>query len=378
MVQKSENALFCCSMRRIRKGRVAVALIIVISIIGILGSVGWYYNSLRKVNNNDEIVAITVEDGSTYYSLSKLLYDNKLIKSELGYKIYLKLNAPTSELVAGTYHLSQNMGVKKIIDNLGNKDNAQNLSDKKITIVEGKNIKFIVKKIVDNTDYKEDEIYNVINDSNFLDEMINKYWFLTDDIKNQELFYALEGYLYPDTYYIKEDDSIQDILTVILDHTESKLEPYKEQIQSSTYTIHELLTLASIVELEAATLEDRKVVAGIFYNRLNSNMTLGSDVTTYYAVQKEFVGDDGHINLLTTDDLNVCNGYNTRSNCVKGLPVGPISSVSIESLEAVLNPTASNYYYFVADCNKKIYFAVTDAENLAKKNQLISEDNWCE
>ena len=152
-----------------------------------------------------------------------------------------------------------------------------------------------------------------------------------------------------------------------------ELSPYKDSIENSDLSIHEILTLASIVELEAKNTDARKGVAGVFYNRLDTGMSLGSDVTTYYAAKI-----DDWSSSLTTDELSDCtNEYNTRCANKKGLPVGPISNVSIDSIEAVLEPDKTSYYYFVADCDGNTYFSKTNTGNLNNRDKLIDEGTWC-
>ena len=128
--------------------------------------------------------------------------------------------------------------------------------------------------------------------------------------------------------------------------------------------------MASIVELEGVNSADRVNVAGVFYNRLNSGMSLGSDVTTYYAVKKDFSTD------LTVSELNSCNGYNTRGTCVKGLPVGPICNAGLSSISAAIEPEENDYYYFVADKNKKTYFSKDGVEHAETVARLKSEGLW--
>ena len=134
-------------------------------------------------------------------------------------------------------------------------------------------------------------------------------------------------------------------------------------IEKNSYNVHQIITLSSLVEHEASTNEDRALVAGVFYNRLNSGISLGSDVTTYYSAKKLLTES------LTKEELSACNGYNTRCLTMNGLPVGPISNVGITSVEAALNPTPSDYYYFVADVNRKVYFNKT----LNQHNQTIAK-----
>ena len=155
---------------------------------------------------------------------------------------------------------------------------------------------------------------------------------------------------------------------------ENVLNNYRDEIENSNYSVHEILTMASIVELEGAASNDRAGVAGVFYNRLKIGESLGSDVTTYYAVKKDFSSD------LTNSDLYNCNnGYNTRGNCNRGkLPVGPICSASVDSILATIKPSKHDYLFFVADKNKKTYFTKTNAEHEAKVSELKANGLWNE
>ena len=151
----------------------------------------------------------------------------------------------------------------------------------------------------------------------------------------------------------------------MLDKMEKVLEEYKDEIEKSKYNVHELLTIASIVETESVNKEDRKGVAGVIYNRLNRNMAIQSDVTTYYA----FKIDMGERDLYQRE-IDTYNKYNTRGPNMEGkLPVGPISSVSKLSIEAAIEPKNTDDLFFVADKNGKVYFSKTNAEH----NQIISE-----
>ena len=165
----------------------------------------------------------------------------------------------------------------------------------------------------------------------------------------------MEGYLFPDTYEFYEDATLKDIVTKMLDNMEAKLEPYKENIEKSDYSFHEILTLASVVELEAGNSTDRNGIAGVFYNRLKRGDNLGSDVTTYYAIKA-----DDFSKGLKQSELDSCNDYNTRGTCLMGkLPVGPICNPSIESIAAAVNPTKHSYLFFAADKNGVTYFTLS-------------------
>ena len=213
---------------------------------------------------------------------------------------------------------------------------------------------------------------NKLSDKEFLEDLIEKYWFLTDDILNDKLYYALEGYLYPSTYQFSQDASIEDIIGKMLDAMGNVLGTYKEQIENNETSIHEVLTMASIVELEGANSNDRKGVAGVFYNRLHSGWSLGSDVTTYYAAKVEMSERD-----LYQYEIDEVNDYNTRPAAMAGkLPIGPICSPSLNSIKSSLEPEEHDYYFFVADKNKKTYFTKTNTEHQEIINKLKSEGLW--
>lgn len=326
-----------------------------------------YFNyNIAPVSSDSTLKTVVIEEGGIS-DIANTLKENNLIRDETMFKVYIKLTGKTN-LKASTYELSENMGVKKIVEILES-GNSYNPDEVKITFKEGINVREIANLISENTNNSEEDVYNLLNDNSYLDELIDSYWFITDDIKNNKIYYSLEGYLYPDTYiYTNKDVSVKEIFKKMLDEMNDKLTPYKEQINNNELSIHELLTLASIVELEGASSSDRNGVAGVFYNRLESDMTLGSDVTTYYGLKLDMSERD-----LTKAELNDCNNYNTRCSTFTGLPVSPICIPSIESIEAVIEPTNHEYFYFVADKNKKTYFTKTYNEHLSMVSKLKDE-----
>lgn len=348
-----------------------IALIIFTSFIVLLiAFFGITVFNLSPIDSKDENnIIIEIPEGTGKASIADKLEDANLIKNAFFLKVYLTISSPT--LYAGTYKFSPSMSAIEMVEMMTNQDNMENETIS-LTFIEGKRLSTYVKQMSDNFGYTEEEIYNTLNDSEFLTELVNKYWFITKDILNSEIYYPLEGYIYPDTYEFKKISTVEEIILKTLDNMDTKLSQYKEEIELSNYSVHEILTLASIVELEGANSQDRAGVAGVFYNRLNSSWTLGSDVTTYYAVKKDFSVD------LTTVDLNSCNGYNTRGTCVKGLPVGPIASSSLESIVASVEPTVHEYYYFVADINKQTYFSKSADEHAATVARLKNEGIWYE
>lgn len=343
--------------------------LIVLIILAIVVFIGLYKFETLAVSSKSKKVEFTVEEGNSYYTLADELKEKNLIKSAFFYKVYLKFHSPVG-LTVGTYELNQNMAVSEIVGILSNDNNA-NENSVRLTFREGLNAQQMASIISRKTDITSEEFLAKISDETYIDSLKDKYWFITDDVKNPEIYYDLEGYLFPDTYVLEKNDvNLDSLLTKILDNTALKLEPYRADIENSGYSVHQILTLASLVELEAVTDDDRAKVAGVFYNRLNDNWSLGSDVTTYYSAKKLMT------ERLTTEDLTTCNGYNTRCTSMKGLPVGPIDNPSASAIEATINPDIQDYYYFVADSDKKVYFTKTSGEHTAIINQLKDEGKW--
>ena len=342
-------------------------------IIGIGSFWGIYkYNISCVDKNNTEMIQFNVADGSNYYTIATQLEKSGLIRSTLFYKLYIKMTKP-GHIQTGIYELNKSMSVEDIVNNLQGK--SKNPNELSITFKEGYDMKKIIKVISDKTNNTEDDIKNKLNDTEYLNSLINKYWFMDESILNSEIYYSLEGYLYPETYRFKNKEvTVEEIFNTMIEQMNTQLEKYKGDIENSTYSFHQLATLASIVELETKHDEDKANVAGVFYNRLSANMNLGSDVTTYYAAGVSMGERDLYMDEITSD-----NPYNTRSFTLNGkLPVGPICSPSIESINAAIHPEQNNYYYFVSDKNGKIYFAANGTEHNNIIAKLKQEGLWYE
>ena len=333
-----------------------ISIILCLIIVGIIS----FIMLLKPVTNNNKEIIFKIKNGSSKTDIVKNLKKNNLIRSEYATLFYLFLNRDMV-LMDGTYILSPSMSTRDIMYNLSTGKNEENKGIT-LTFVEGKRYTTYIKSICETFSFNYDEVINKLNDENYLNSLIAKYSFLTTDILNNDIYYPLEGYLYPDTYTFKKTATIEEIVEKMLDNFSKHLNELN--YQNSQYNIHQLVTLASIVELEGNDSKSRKDIAGVFYNRLNNNMNLGSDITTYYGSQKKLS------DTLTAAEFNEINAYNTRAISKKGLPVGPVCNVSSSSLDAVLNPNKSDYLYFYADKNGNIYYAHTYEEHLQIINSL--------
>ena len=343
----------------------SIIIVIVILLIGL------YFYGLTPLNKNNKNVEFSVTSGMSKLDIIDKLRENNLIKSKISGYIYIVLNHKLN-LQAGKYELSDKMGVKEILQKINDGKIIEEKNTFNLTFIEGKRLKDYASMIAKATNTTDEEVLKVLNDEEFLKELIDKYWFITNDILNDEIYFPLEGYLFASTYEFYNNSSIKSMITKMLDGMQNVLDPLKDEIEASKYSVHDILTLASIIELEGTISNDRAGIAGVFYNRLNRGESLGSDVTTYYAVQKDFSEE------LYRSEINNCNnGYNTRGVCNVGkLPVGPICSPSLESIKAVLNPSSHDYLFFVADKNGKTYFTKTDSEHQAKIRELQASGLW--
>lgn len=343
-----------------------IFLILMGSFLIILAAVYLFLASPMDKNDHEN-VEVVVPSGTGVAGIAKILKENDLIRSELLFTVTVKSKG-SLYLQASTYLFSRNMSMEDIISELvsGSKYNPDAIT---ITFKEGMRITDYATEISKTTNHSETEVLNTLNDRTFLENLSKKYWFLTDDILQEGIYYPLEGYLAPDTYqFDNKDVSISTIVDTMLKEMEKELEPYKSHVQDN---IHYYMTMASLIELEGTNTENRKMIAGVFENRIAANMNLGSDVTTYYSLQYPMTSD------LTTAQFATVNPYNTRAANMRGkMPIGPICNPSLSSLKASIEPTDSNYLYFVADKNGNIFYTNTLAEHEAKVQEIKDKGDW--
>lgn len=327
---------------------------------------GFYVWGIGAKSKEEKIVTFLIDPGTSKTEIAKNLENADLIRSQYALDVYMILSAPTIQ--AGEYELSPNMTPKEIIEKFQNGD--VKIHSASVTLIEGKRITDYAEVLGEKYAFTKQEFLEKMVDIPYITSLVSsgKYWFLTDAILDSSIYYPLEGYLYPDTYEFLETADVESVIETILNHTLVKLEPLKDNITHSSHSIHEILTMASIVEKEANTKEDRQKASQVFYTRLSSNMSLGSDVTTYYGVHKT-MGEE-----LTVGELNDPNPYNTRltDGTMNGkLPIGPICASDISSIEAALSPSETNYYYFVANvCTGEVFFQEDYSEFINKVREL--------
>ena len=348
--------------RTVRK-IVFIVLLLLILILFVGGIAGFYYvkSALQPVEeDSEEQIDVEIPIGSSSSTIATILEENGIIKNGLIFRFYIKLNNE-SEFQAGEYTFSPSMSLDEIIESLKSGKIVLETAHR-VTIPEGLTLEQIAEVYAKHFSFASEEFMETVNDEAYIEQLIEEYpLILSEDILNEEIRYPLEGYLFAITYdFYEEDPSIETIVEMMLDQTQTVVSQHFEQIEELELTMHEAITFASIIEKETGHLDQRNEIAGVFYNRLEADMPLQTDPTVLYAHGE-------HKNRVLYEDLEIESPYNTYY--VDGLPVGPISNFAQSSLEAVLNPVESDYYYFLHDKEGNIHFA----ETLDEHNQNFDE-----
>jgi len=351
--------------RIVRKIVLTISIIMLLSII-LIGGGGYLYiqSALKPVDSHSKKQkTVEIPIGSSVTGIGETLEKNGIIKNARVFKYYVKLKNEGG-FMAGEYQLSPSMDVQEIVNRLKTGKVLAKASFK-ITIPEGKQLQEIAVIIAKATHQKEDIVFNKLNDKEYIKTLMSKYPdILTDEILHSTVKYPLEGYLYPATYpFYKPNPSVEEIVTVMLNKTRTVLSEYLNEAKAKKLSVHQLLTMASLVEEEATEKADRKTIASVFYNRMKKGMPLQTDPTVLYAEGK-------HKEKVYYKDLEVNSPYNTYKNT--GLPPGPIANAGKISIEAALNPEKTDYYYFLATAQGDVIFTKTLEEHNQKKAEHIS------
>lgn len=236
-----------------------------------------------------------------------------------------------------------------------------------MTVPEGLTLEQIGKVIEKKTPYTQKEFMDLVTSDTFVQQMMANYpELVTEAVLADNIRYDLEGYLYPATYsYYEEKPSLQAIVEEMVAAMNNVVKNYSDVLAEKQMSVHQLLTFASLLEEEATAQTDRETIASVFYNRINEGMPLQTDPTVLYAL-----GD--HKDRVLYEDLEVDNAYNTYKN--KGLPPGPIAGAGKTSIEASLNPSQTDYFYFLADKEGVNHFSKTYDEHLQKVEKYLRKE----
>lgn len=331
--------------RLIRRSLIGV---IIVLLLVIAAAIGWYsyMKSPRATTGPTQLVII--ESGTPPRGIGKQLESKGLIRSELAFYIYIRLHGIRDKLQAGTYRLSPTQSLESVVTTLvsGRQDSFSITFYPGATLYDHSNI------AVD----KRTDVYTMLIKAGYSDSEIKAAF---ADKYSSPLFTGkpagttLEGYVYGDTFVFDTGTSVHDILQRTFDTFWEKIAAsgFENKVRTHGLSLYQAITLASIVQREVSDADDQRQVAQVFYLRLKQDMALGSDVTYIYAANQ--------MGTAATPELD--SPYNTRIHA--GLPPGPIASPGMSALDAVANPAAGDYLYFVAGYDGKTYFSKTNEQH---------------
>ncbi|QCR32971.1 endolytic transglycosylase MltG [Lysinibacillus sp. SGAir0095] len=352
---------------RVVRRIVAIVTLVILLVVGIVGVSGYFYvkSALEPVNPEASTeIPVEIPMGSGISTISSILEESGIIKNARIFKYYTKFKNE-SNFQAGDYIMTQSMTLDEIIESLKT-GKVYREPVFTVTIPEGLTLEQISKTVEKNTKYTADEFMQLVTSTEFIQNMMATYPDLvSEEVLNGSIRYTLEGYLFPSTYsFYEENPSLQEIVETMLSLTNDVVMQYASLLEEKQMTPHQLLTFASLLEEEATAQTDRETIASVFYNRLEIEMPLQTDPTVLYAL-------GAHKDRVLYEDLEVDNPYNTY--VIQGLPPGPIANAGKVSIEAALNPTDTDYLYFLADTEGNNHFAKTYDEHLQNINQYLNQ-----
>ncbi|HFI0159539.1 TPA: endolytic transglycosylase MltG [Streptococcus suis] len=369
------------SQDKAAKRIVSIIMSIVVVALLVTGIAGfmWVKSSLEPVNAKaTEAVQVEIPEGSTTLDIGNILVDNKLIKNATVFNYYSKIKS-YNNYQSGYYNLYQNMSVDDIAKALqeSGTPTPQKEAAGKILIVEGYTLAQIAQAVTNNTKTEDkndktpftaEQFMATVTNQEFINRMVAAYpqLFASLPATDSGVIYQLEGYLFPAVYEYSDDTTIEELVEQMIAAMDTRLQPYYETIAAKNLTVNEVLTLASLVEKEGSTDEDRRNIASVFFNRINAGMPLQSNIAILYAQGK--LGQETTLAEDAGIDTNIESPYNIYWTA--GLMPGPVDSPSVSAIEAVINASTTDYLYFVADVTTgTVYFAKTIEEhdqNVAK------------
>ena len=348
-----------------------VTVFVLLILLGVGGFFGYRYveSALQQVDaNSKQYVTVQIPEGANLQQIGDTLENSGLVKHGFIFSLYAKYK-DYNDLKSGYYNLQKSMSTDDIIKELqkGGTPQPQEVALANLTIPEGYTLDQIAQTVGQlQGDFKEpltaDAFLAKVQDETFISQLVAKYPTLLESLPTKEsgVRYRLEGYLFPATYAIKESTTIESLIDEMVAAMDKNLSAHYTAIKEKNLTVNELLTIASLVEKEGLKTDDRKLIAGVFYNRLNLGMPLQSNIAILYAEgklgQNISLADDAAI------DTTINSPYNVYTNL--GLMPGPVDSPSLDAIEASINQTKSDNLYFVANVQDgKVYFATTREEH---------------
>ena len=324
-----------------KRWAVVASALVVIMLLGCVLLFGTSSGSDKKSLDPDQVIYLSIKPGMSASEIGDELVRHGVLDGKIPFWWKARQSGAASNFKTGMYALHPRMSADAVLQKLTSGDTAV----VKFTIPEGFGVKEIAKRLADE---------GLVDEQEFLTKAKNYAPY--DYIKRKsDIRYACEGFLFPDTYELHEEASADAILKMMSEDFDTRLTPeLRARAQEMNLSIHDLITLASLVEKEARYAEDRPIIAQVFFKRLKLGMPIQSDTTLQYLMNapKEDV---------SIKDTKIDSPYNTYQN--KGLPPGPIASPGMAAIKAVLYPADTDYLYFVADRQGHNHYSTNYADH---------------
>ena len=313
-------------------------------------------NDLVGFNKESREIKIVIPEGYGLSEIANLLEENGVIDEPFTFEVYARVKDMETRLAPGEYTLNSNLGYDQIFQALKTKEKPKNVV--KVNFYEGMTLREIAQRLEENGVCGYDEFIEAAKTETF------EYEFEGMMGTDEKIYLKWEGYLFPDTYEFYTDSTPRSVIAKFIENFNNKFSAeYYLRMQELGMSLEEVITLASVIQSEAAYMEDMKIVSSVFHNRLAPGSGLPylqSDVTYFYYTEniEPYVEDEA----LSDEYLYA---YYTYTDYRAGLPVGPICNPGLNAIKAALYPDDTNYYYFVTDHDGNFYYAKTMAEHEA-------------
>lgn len=343
-----------------------VSILIILIVVLVVSGYQYYTSSLEPLDSESNVdVPVEIPIGSSRTDIARILEENNIIRSAFVFNYHLRFTGEEG-FQAGYYMFSPSMSTETIVSQLqeGGTPIVEE-STGRLTIPEGYTIEQVGVVIGNQTDYSVEEFFELVESDEFLEEKAAEFPELLSSAMavKEDTLYSLEGYLYPATYEFFDDTSLESLVTQMIARMDQVMQQYYQEIADNETTVHRILTMASFIEREGITYEDRELISGVFYNRLAIDMPLQTDVSVTYAL-------GAHQERITYDDLEVDSPYNLYK--YRGLGPGPVNNPAEDSIRASMYPAETDYMYFLADLNtREIYFSETYDQHLEYQNEYL-------
>lgn len=313
-------------------------------------------NDMLAVGREKVTITVEIPKNPTTTEVADILSSDGIIHDVNFFKLYSWLTKADGHYSNGSYKIDTNMDYEAVISNL--QSNLNRVDTVKITFPEGINTLEIANLFEKNGVCTAKEVLALINSNQF----DNDFEMVKSITNTKDRYYKLEGYLFPDTYEFYKDEDPEQAIQKLLSNCNKKLtSDIRNKAAAQKMSIDQLMTLASMIQAEAANKDDMYQISSVFHNRLASGgegdlLRLRSDPTTYYPYRTK-----------AAVPSNIRDSYKSKYDTytIQGLPAGPICNPGTDAIDAALNPADTNYYYFCHDKNGKAYYARTNAQHEA-------------